>query len=386
MTATPDKKLYDKANSFIEIRHKDSDDQAILNRIRALKALLESEARSDYQATIIQRACDDLLSGAADGSSSRFWLRDHVREEIKRIREGELPRYLFYRYRYDIFPQTRQIDGFPPCVQIEPTSICNYRCVFCYQTDKALTTPKNGHMRTMSLDLFKRVIDQAQGACEAVTLASRGEPLLCKGIEEMLAYASGKFLAFKINTNAWFLDERKAHAILQAGVNTLVFSADAAEEPLYSQLRVNGNLERVLANIEQFQKIRARDYSDLAIITRVSGVRYSDQQNLDSMETFWGNLVDQVAFVDYNPWENSYTQPINDIATPCSDLWRRTFVWADGRVNPCDVDYLSTLSVGNVNTTPLSDLWTGEKYSTYRENHINKRRNTLSPCNRCTVV
>ena len=24
------------------------------------------------------------------------------------------------------------------------------------------------------------------------------------------------------------------------------------------------------------------------------------------MKKFWGGLVDQVAFVDYNPWENSY--------------------------------------------------------------------------------
>jgi hypothetical protein len=52
----------------------------------------------------------------------------------------------------------------------------------------------------------------------------------------MLAYVSGKFLAFKINTNASYLDEKKAHAILASEPNTLVFSADAADPELYAKL------------------------------------------------------------------------------------------------------------------------------------------------------
>ena len=32
----------------------------------------------------------------------------------------------------------------------------------------------------------------------------------------------------------------------------------------------------------------------------------------------------------------------------CSDLWRRMFIWWDGLANPCDVDYKSKLSLGEV--------------------------------------
>ena len=46
------------------------------------------------------------------------------------------------------------------------------------------------------------------------------------------------------------------------------------------------------------------------IISRVSGVKFNDEQNLNSMEKMWGGLVDQVAFVNYNPWENSYQKDI----------------------------------------------------------------------------
>ena len=97
------------------------------------------------------------------------------------------------------------------------------------------------------------------------------------------------------------------------GVKTIVFSADAATEPLYSKLRVNGNLSKVLKNIENFKKIKETKYPKNPIISRVSGVKFNDEQNINSMEKFWGDLVDQVAFVNYNPWENSYTKAPNKI-------------------------------------------------------------------------
>jgi len=209
--------------------------------------------------------------------------------------------------------------------------------------------------------------------------------MMCKDIEKMLRYASGKFLNLKLNTNASLLTEKNIHAILSGGVKTVVFSADAAEEPLYSQLRVNGKLERVLKCIDLFHTIRTREYSSLKIITRVSGVRISDEQNLQSMEKVWGNLVDQIAFVQYNPWENIYQSEPNNIGTPCSDLWRRMFVWFDGKVNPCDTDYKSTLEVGNLNEG-LSSVWLSEKYQSLRNAHLNKARQVVEPCRRCSVV
>ena len=86
------------------------------------------------------------------------------------------------------------------------------------------------------------------------------------------------------------------------------------------------------------------------------------------MKKFWGVLVDQVAFVDYNPWENSYEKEKNDIIKPCSDLWRRMFIWWDGTTNPCDVDYKSKLSVGKFPDISISDLW-NYIYNNYRNFH-----------------
>jgi radical SAM protein with 4Fe4S-binding SPASM domain len=202
----------------------------------------------------------------------------------------------------------------------------------------------------------------------------------------MLEYARGKFLALKMNTNAWFLDEAKCHAILQSDLNTLVFSADAASEPAYSRFRVGGSLDRVLKNVKRFREIQTKHYPGSRTITRVSGVQVPGTPDLDQMEKFWGDLVDQVAFVKYNPWENTYEQPVNTVTMPCTDLWRRMFIWWDGLVNPCDVDYKSTMAVGKATERSLSDLWRSDGYQQLRNRHLQQQRSQCSPCNRCTVI
>ncbi len=377
---------YRKHDSFVGLRHSGPLAE-VTDRVRKVRDGLERAGLADSTRSVVRRACAELLGEAGDGGEGpRFTLQSYVVEETARLTDDELPRYLFYRYRYEIYPQRKILDDFPPCLQIEPTSVCNYRCVFCYQRDREFTKKAAGYMGTMSLDLFKRVVEQAAGRCEAVTLASRGEPLACPDIEAMLGYAAGKFLAFKLNTNAWFLDEARSHAILSAGLNTVVFSADAASEPAYSQLRVGGKLDRVLKNIERFHDIRAKHYPRARTISRVSGVKVPGTPELDQMERFWGGLVDQVAFVKYNPWEDTYEQPVNDVGAACSDLWRRMFVWWDGTVNPCDVDYKSTLAVGTAVEGRLGDLWRSDAYEKLRAKHVGGERSACFPCNRCTVV
>ena len=376
----PQTKVYIKHHSFKDFysNFKSDVDQA---RQRVLRCL-ESSSDTKIQA-IIDSAKKDL---SAPSESVDFKITEHIVDELSKIDDAQVGRYIFHRYRYDVFPKQKKLDDYPPYLQIEPTSVCNYRCVFCYQTDEEFTTKSKGFMGAMSFDLFKEIIDQVLGKVEFFSLASRGEPLLCKDIDRMLEYCSGKFLGLKINTNASMLNEKHIHAILSGGVNTVVFSADAAKEPLYSQLRVKGNLEKVLTNIRLFQSIRSKQYPKSKVITRVSGVKFGEDQDMDSMIGLWGELVDQVSFVAYNPWENVYQSHVNTVTTPCSDLWRRMFVWFDGSVNPCDTDFKSMLSPGKIQNGNVSSLWLSEGYQKLREAHLKTQRSSREPCRRCTVV
>ena len=377
-------KVYEKHNSFHEMHIAKGETSPLEQTQRALIVLKGNDNWPEKWTEILRQVCADL-----DGSSSSkelFQIKPFVADEMFLLSDEELPRYLFHRYRYEIFPTANRLDNYPPYLQIEPSSICNYRCVFCYQTDEKFSEKKSVHMGSMSLDLYKNIVDAAEGNIEFLSLASRGEPLICRDFTGMMEYSIGKFLNLKVNTNASLMTEAHCHALLCGGARTIVFSADAAEEPLYSQLRVNGKLDRVLRNIERFQNIRETQYSSCPIISRVSGVLVKELQNMESMKNLWGGLVDQISFVKYNPWENVYDSPLSQVSQPCSDLWRRMFIWFDGTVNPCDTDYKSMLKVGNVKDQPLSKMWRNKDYNLLRETHLSKQRNGLSPCNRCVVV
>ena len=385
-----DSLVYKKHNSFLSLKGKNEIDiKKITSEILELYDSSNLDLFNQDQKKILKIIIKDLkdsINEEVDDKSEKFNLKQNVIDEIKIIDSKDILRYLIHRYRYEIFPKKKIRDDYPPYLQIEPSSFCNYRCVFCFMTDQSFNQKKNGYMGRMTFDLFKRIIDDAEKNVEFISLASRGEPLAAPEINEMLKYTSGKFLNLKINTNASLLDEKKCHAILSGGVKTLVISADAADEKLYSKLRVNGKLSKILKNLELFNKIKETQYSNIKMITRVSGVKISKDQSFKEMNKLWGDLVDQVAFVDYNPWENSYDKDTNNISEPCSDLWRRMFIWWDGLSNPCDIDYKSKLSIGKFPDVSIKDLWSSENYKKIREAHLKKNRSSVKPCNSCVVI
>lgn len=315
-----------------------------------------------------------------------YLLKNQELLELKTKKGSELIRYLVYRYKYNNFPELKTIEDYPPNLQIEISSVCNLRCVMCYQKDKTFSTKSKGFMGYMNFELFKKIIDEIEGNLEAVTFASRGEPTLNPELEKFLKYSEGKFLGLKLNTNATILSEKIINTLLSSDLETLVFSIDAANKEMYEKIRVNANFEKILKNLELFHKIKNKNYKNSKLKVRISGVLINDQQNLKEIKNFYKDLADEFAFVHYTPWESSYDNEINDIEDPCTDLWRRMFVWWDGKVNPCDYDYKSTLSVWNAENMSIKDIWTSEAYKEIRNKHLTKNRKKLEPCARCIAT
>ncbi len=310
-------------------------------------------------------------------------LKNHECLEMKSFDDMKAARYFIYRYKFNIFPKIKKIGDYPPCIQLEPTSVCNFRCVMCYQADKTFSGKSNGFMGMMSMDTFKKCIDELEGNVEAITFASRGEPTLNKNFEEMMEYSNGKFLGLKINTNASMLTEKMAHTLLSSDLQTIVFSIDSKDKDAYEKIRINGKFEKVVANLERFNHIRNTQYSRSDKIVRISGVKINDDQDIDEMKKQWGDVADIIAFTNYTPWESSYDNPENNISNPCSELWQRMFIWQDGKSNPCDYDYKSTLSKWSVKDQSIQSIWNSVEYDELRRKHLNNKRNEVEPCKRC---
>ncbi len=322
-----------------------------------------------------------------DGETEDFYITSQEINWLLKNEKKNWLKYLEYRYNFKILPLKKKVTEFPQYVLIEPVSICNLRCIMCFQVDKSFSSNKsiNG---SMEVGLFKDVIEEVrENSCSAVTLASRGEPTLHKEFDKIAKIIEdSKILDCKLNTNATVMTEKKIHEILSANFSEVVFSVDAGTKETYESIRVKGKWERVVSNIELFNQIRSKKYPKVQTVTRIAGVKVNDKQDINQMNNFWEKLVDEVSIKEASPRWDSYNNKKNKITEPCMNLWTRTYVWYDGSINPCDFDYKSNLSVGNIKESSLKEIWNNEKYNTLRKNHLNKKRCLHNPCDRCPIT
>src|SRR5439155_10129982 len=109
----------------------------------------------------------------------------------------------------------------------------------------------------MPFELFARVADEvAQHPHAWLRLHARGEPLLHPRFVDMVRYAKRAGVrVVQAFTDAITLDEAKARAILDAGLDVLECSIHGHTET-YEQLMRNGRYEQVRDNVIRFRRLR----------------------------------------------------------------------------------------------------------------------------------
>lgn len=296
-------------------------------------------------------------------------------------------KYINFRFFFEQVSKKKINTDYPPYLLIEPVSICNLRCPFCFQSDKSFV--KKPFMGMMQLDLFKNIIDQANEiGIGAITIASRGEPTLHKNLGDMLSYIKKKENIFevKLNTNATKLTKDLCYQIFENEINQVVISADHYEKKTFEELRKNSNFENVVKNVNMLFKIRKKFINSITEI-RVSGIDFYKTTDKNKFYDFWIKNSDEVtigsALERWDTYNNEIHQDIND---PCENLWDRMYIWFDGKVNPCDADYKSYLSYGNVNNYSIKELWNNKIIKNLRNKHLINQRKEIDPCNKCGVT
>src|SRR5690242_11091628 len=98
---------YRKNNSFAGMNQRAPKRGNALLRLKTLWVNLRKAPPADYQSKIALQACEELFKSEPNLDASGFSLRDYIAEEIDHIEDHDLSRYLFYRYRYEVFPEQK---------------------------------------------------------------------------------------------------------------------------------------------------------------------------------------------------------------------------------------------------------------------------------------
>lgn len=298
--------------------------------------------------------------------------------------------YLKYRYDFKYYPVNHVLQEFPLVVAVEASSKCNLRCKMCFQKnmDEHESIQNRGIMDYVTYERFLSELDT--NMLYSIVFASRGEPLLNPYIDRMIKAAKDKgVLDIKLNTNAVLLTPEISRRLLASGLDMIVFSVDSVNEEHYRSIR-GADLQLVINNITSFLEIKKNEFPNSRMVVRVAmvvtnGFLEEADKEIQDAKDFWLGLVDELSVKS----ENNFSSVYADNTTVCSPqicdlLWERLYLWHDGTLNPCDIDHLSTLSLGNINCgTSISEIWKGNEMETLRKKHLYSRDGMTEVCSRC---
>ena len=144
----------------------------------------------------------------------------------------------------------------PVCVYLETTNRCNLLCTTCSRTYAELEPPAD-----MSWELFTSIVDQIPDLQRAV-LHGVGEPMLVRTLPRMVRYLKERGTYVLFNTNGTVLNERNGRALIEASLDELRVSLDAANAKSFLAIRGKNYFGRILTNVRAFRNLQEREGKD----------------------------------------------------------------------------------------------------------------------------
>jgi hypothetical protein len=258
----------------------------------------------------------------------------------------------------------------PTSVRIEATNHCNAHCTFCPRD--SMLRPKG----IMGMPLYRKIVDECAAlAIQRVELHNYGESLLDKALPEKVRYAKDRGIRdVWLITNGSLLDEGRATALLDAGLDRIDISLDAGSKETFEATRVGLSYDVVTANVRTLARLRAERGAKLSIA--LSFVYQEDVREVSAFVQTWRGVVDDLRLSSKHNW-SVLPEKRGVLYYPCHRPWQTTTVLWDGRVSLCCVDLDGQVIVGDLTTQTLAAVWNGDPYKAVRKAHLEGTGPTL---------
>lgn len=150
----------------------------------------------------------------------------------------------------------------PYAIGIEPSSICNIKCVYCHHSSPEGISYKEMLSWSKFIDIASQIETFAQKTKQSykvINLIGNGDPLLNKKTPDMVRYLvkSGIGERVEITTNGIPLAERTSRALIDSGLTTLLISVQGLTAEKYKKIcDYTIDYEKFLNNITFFYQNR----------------------------------------------------------------------------------------------------------------------------------
>ncbi len=261
-------------------------------------------------------------------------------------------------------------------VHIEVTNICGLACSFC--------PPKLQPSKTMPLPFFEKVLKQLRGYTKELAFHVMGDPLTLSNLHEYLDLSQREGFEVTLTTSGYYLKKTSVETLFHPAVRQLNISLNSFnknslnltfDDYMASVLAVCG--EKLAAHPKPFINLRLWNFDEACSESEFNTMLF------ERLTSFFGVALDVdglyadrpksirlaskilLHFDSYFEWPS--LNSTHDTQGTCYGLKSHIGILANGTVVPCCLDGEGVIELGNLNTTPLSDVLNSERAVAMRE-------------------
>jgi len=267
----------------------------------------------------------------------------------------------------------------PYILFVDMFNTCNLKCPLCVMGRRKVIHRD----ALMDIEHYKRVVMPLKDYLIQVFLYNNSEPFLNNDIYDIIALNRKWNIGSVVSSNLSLkVDSRR---LVESGLEYLILSADGLTQDVYSQYRINGNLEMVINNIKSIVDMKRSIRSKTPFIEWQSLVTSKNEHQLEEIKDYAYSLgVDTVRFANINFYSNqdelfktqqewlpskpefrSFEKAIQSDdkkrkRKPCYWLWRTAIISSNGEVIPCCL--FDTMDWGNIFEQSFPEIWNNNYY------------------------
>lgn len=313
-------------------------------------------------------------------------------------------------------------------VRIDITNKCNLLCRMCHYP-LTVGEPKFD----MEPWLMRKIVEQVLPHAEWASLACQYEPFMSRHFDEVLEIVRDAPCPIGVTTNGTLFSERRIALLLDnPAIGALSISIDGGTRETFERIRVNGNWDKLMRNIEalgdalrkrrtagaklpdvQFNTVLMRSTAlelpqlmEIVVrsgATRVAALRYVPidpalGEDIADWESVMPSLIEAKRMAHdhgvelFLPVEDPRldtardtrreatvnTEEIGRFSQFCEAPWGGVQIYPNGDVHPC---LYYGQAFGNLKDQDFADIWNNERYCELRRSLARMRLH--SQCAKC---
>ena len=286
----------------------------------------------------------------------------------------------------------------PYNLQIEPSSVCNARCVFCYHS-----TNTGGTL--LSTETFRKIISDAKGfpsKIKIVDLYSSGEPLCNPHFADMVNEVKQAGISERVGvtTNGLLLTPKRIDDIITAGLDVIRISVNGLNSETYKQIC------GIDVNFDKFMETLSYPYANKGkcqINIKIADLALRGE-NEETFKDMFGNIADTIFVerimpyykdVDYDALDQDiqkraidgrYGMKQTNFHKVCYRPFIKFQIATSGNITAsCCGCPVSDVIFGNVYKDNLVDVWNSSNRKAFLRMQLEGKRFLHPVCKDCLI-